>query len=449
MKRSILTLYKNFFLLLFALLFAGIVKVEGANRYAVASGNWNSTATWSATSNGDPGATVPVIGDHVFIQDNNDVTVTADAACTNLTVTGNSNNQTTLLQVNAGFTLVINGDFSLAGGNGNRRAGLTVNGTIQFGGATTFGTSNTEYSVGSSSTIEYNGADQTVSNVLGDYNTLILSGSGTKTFSATIVIASNLSIGNEVVVNLGTFTSFAEMMDFEGQGVLMGSWGSSSSTVTYQNDTYFAATTGRINITTSTCVATAPTTSGALICMGSSATLSASGALVGGKYLWYSAATGGTLLKTSVDDNDPTYTTAVLGATTNFWVSVLSVGGCESSRTLVTATYPSLSTDSQTAAATNSWIGHVYDGTNLGVLYDGDFANYYGSYTENEMFDQSFGGATNCFSITSSSSIPTARSIYTATFSVRYRMNSTKTGLYIADLGSDDGTRLTVDGTLL
>ncbi|MFA5973632.1 MAG: GEVED domain-containing protein [Lentimicrobiaceae bacterium] len=185
-------------------------------------------------------------------------------------------------------------------------------------------------------------------------------------------------------------------------------------------------------------IPTPPGTTGGFICIGSTATLSASGAVSGQFYKWYNAASGGTLLKTSSNNLDNTYTTPVLASTTDYWVSILSGGACESSRTLVTATYPTTSTDDQNAAGTDSWIGHVYDGTN--------FLNYIGHYTEAETFNESFGGSTNCFNVTSNS---TTRSIYTTTFSVRYRMNSTKKGLYVVDLGSDDGSRLTVDGTLL
>jgi hypothetical protein len=32
--------------------------VNAATRYSVATGDWNSTATWSATSGGTPGASV-------------------------------------------------------------------------------------------------------------------------------------------------------------------------------------------------------------------------------------------------------------------------------------------------------------------------------------------------------------------------------------------------------
>ena len=192
----------------------------------------------------------------------------------------------------------------------------------------------------------------------------------------------------------------------------------------------------------------APTTTGGSICIGTTTavTLSASGAIAGQKYTWYSAASGGTLLKTSTDNVDNTYTTPALGATTSYWVSILSAGGCEGTRTQVTATYPSVSSDDQNAAGANTWVGHVYDGTNQAIAYNGSFTNYYGHSTELETFDESFGGATTCYNIISNS---VAQSIYTETFSVRYRMNSTKKGLYTVDLGSDDGSRLTVDGTLL
>ncbi|HSI71310.1 MAG TPA: T9SS type A sorting domain-containing protein [Gillisia sp.] len=190
----------------------------------------------------------------------------------------------------------------------------------------------------------------------------------------------------------------------------------------------------------------APITTGGSICIGSTANLTASGAVTGDRYLWYNANSGGTPLKTSAHNTDNTYNTPVLSATTNYWVSIINSNGCESSRSQVTATFPLNSPDSQTTAGTNSWIGHVYDGTNAGVTFNGNFTNYFGSYPENENFDQIFGGDNTCFFISSSLG---NRSILTETFSVRYRMNSTKKGLYVVDLGSDDGTRLSVDGILV
>jgi hypothetical protein len=109
------------------------------------------------------------------------------------------------------------------------------------------------------------------------------------------------------------------------------------------------------------------------------------------------------------------------------------------------------SLDVQTAAATDSWTGHIYDGTNVGVAYNGNFANYLGYYSQTESFNETFGGGGNdtyCFGPVNSNGTQRA-SVLTVTFSVRYRMSSTKHGLYVANLGSDDGGRLAVDGNLI
>jgi hypothetical protein len=82
---------------------------------------------------------------------------------------------------------------------------------------------------------------------------------------------------------------------------------------------------------------TQPTAIDSQVCIGSTATLSASGAVSGEKYKWYDAETGGTLLKTSTNNTDNTYVTPVITVTTNYWVSVLNAGGCESAKTMVTA----------------------------------------------------------------------------------------------------------------
>ena len=120
-----------------------------------------------------------------------------------------------------------------------------------------------------------------------------------------------------------------------------------------------------------------------------------------------------------------------------YTINVMDNYGCIGSGTVTVNGYAA-SADNQNDAGTNAWIGHVYDGTS--------FNNYIGRYNETENFNQQYGGSTNCFSVTSGG---VARSIYTESFSVRYRMNSTKRGLYIANLGSDDGGRLYVDGSLI
>lgn len=93
-------------------LLAGIYTINAQQtRYAVANGNWNATSTWSATSNGTPGASVPVAGDIVFIQRGFTVTVTSNATCANIYF-GTSSSATVpgdqgTLTVTTGVTLTV------------------------------------------------------------------------------------------------------------------------------------------------------------------------------------------------------------------------------------------------------------------------------------------------------------------------------------------------------
>ena len=88
-----------------------VFSAYAANRFSVANGNWNSTATWSATSGGAPGASFPVAGDIVFIENGNTITVTANAACASITCPIQLNNPT--LTVNATFTLTVSGTVAI------------------------------------------------------------------------------------------------------------------------------------------------------------------------------------------------------------------------------------------------------------------------------------------------------------------------------------------------
>jgi hypothetical protein len=102
--------------------------------------------------------------------------------------------------------------------------------------------------------------------------------------------------------------------------------------------------------------------------------------------------------------------------------------------------------DDQTLAGSDKWIGHIYDGL--------AFNNYLGYYlTGSETFQESFGTTgtwpnninddVTCFNFLSGGAVH--GSVLDISFSVRYRMNSTKRGLYAAGMTSDDGSRLNVD----
>lgn len=83
----------------------------------------------------------------------------------------------------------------------------------------------------------------------------------------------------------------------------------------------------------------APTTTGASVCDAGALVLTASGG-INGQYRWYTVPTGGTSL---TGENNETFTTPVLSATTTYYVS-LDNGTCEGSRSAVEATVVSTPT---------------------------------------------------------------------------------------------------------
>jgi hypothetical protein len=93
----------------------GATSVQAAARYAVATGSWNSTATWSGTDGGASGASVPVAADDVTIKQAVTVTVSDAQACKTLTL----NNASAVLTINSGGALTSGGDLTLTLGTIN------------------------------------------------------------------------------------------------------------------------------------------------------------------------------------------------------------------------------------------------------------------------------------------------------------------------------------------
>ena len=103
--------------------------------------------------------------------------------------------------------------------------------------------------------VNYNGGGaQTVKATAYDY--LILSGSGVKSMLAGTSVNTNLNIihaGGATVSIAAGQTLPVNSLAFDGSGQIGGTgitWGSSSSTATYKNNTYFAATTGKLSVPT-------------------------------------------------------------------------------------------------------------------------------------------------------------------------------------------------------
>ncbi|WP_159086062.1 T9SS type A sorting domain-containing protein [Flavobacterium faecale] len=98
---------KILYTLLFTLLLCSSNIMLAATYTSSASGNWNSSSTWSPSG-------VPTTGDIVNIG-NHTVTVTANAACSSI----NSLSGTALAQlvINKGFSLIVSGNFSVRPSN--------------------------------------------------------------------------------------------------------------------------------------------------------------------------------------------------------------------------------------------------------------------------------------------------------------------------------------------
>jgi hypothetical protein len=95
-----------------------------ADRYAVATGNWNATSTWSDSDGGAPGASAPVNGDNAYLTATSGaitVTVSAAAACTTLTCTGFTG------------TLAFGSFYVTVAGNVTLGSGMTVPSTTSGG----------------------------------------------------------------------------------------------------------------------------------------------------------------------------------------------------------------------------------------------------------------------------------------------------------------------------
>ncbi len=116
-------------LLVIGLLVFGAGRVSGANRYSVATGNWNATSTWSDASGGTPGKSVPANGDNVYIEGGRTVTLNRNSASlTLLYIASGSQLTSTSDRTLTASTITLNG-YYLNGSTG------TITGTMTVGTA--------------------------------------------------------------------------------------------------------------------------------------------------------------------------------------------------------------------------------------------------------------------------------------------------------------------------
>ncbi|MDP4222828.1 MAG: hypothetical protein Q8868_05885, partial [Bacteroidota bacterium] len=126
-----------------------VFPLVAADRYSVATGNWNSTSTWSATHGGASGASIPTSSDIVYIDNGYTVTVDAASACQSIQIGGTTSGYGNGTIVFGGsFTLTVSGIVTI----GNSAAGTTgsinmssgtlacTGFTVNNGGTWTYGT---------------------------------------------------------------------------------------------------------------------------------------------------------------------------------------------------------------------------------------------------------------------------------------------------------------------
>lgn len=210
-----------FFLTLFSI---SALLSHAASRYAVNNGNWNTNATWSATSGGPSGASFPVAGDVVYIEGSRTVTVTAAAACTdlniaalsslsiggfNFTVSGNTTISGTLTHSSTTGTKTFSGNLLINSGGSwinTINESITLGGNLQNDGTFTSGTGIYTMS-GVSKTISGTGINSipnlTITGTITNNGTLTVGTSLAGTGSLTNSSSSLLNItGNATITSL-------------------------------------------------------------------------------------------------------------------------------------------------------------------------------------------------------------------------------------------------------
>ncbi|PWK27753.1 SprB-like repeat protein, partial [Arcicella aurantiaca] len=187
-------------------------------------------------------------------QINFDGTTTYTSGGTNTGVINYTVNATkSLIMASASTAITGGGSFTLNSGatidiksaDGITSSGAT--GNVQVTGTRTYNTG---------ANYIYSGMAQSLGSGFTGGATLQLKGSGTKTFSNAVAISGATTVDNGVIVALGTFASTTGTLNIRSGGTPAGTWGSTGSSATYKDATYFGSTnTGTLSVGTGTCTA--------------------------------------------------------------------------------------------------------------------------------------------------------------------------------------------------
>ena len=144
------------------------------------------------------------------------------------------------LDLGTGLTHTFTGTWTRTAGTLDADSSTLILGSSFSGTGGTF--------IAGTGTVNYNAAAaKSVAAVT--YNNLIFSGNGTKSIAAGTVITGNLSISSGTKASVGAgLTISAGTLTLGASAQNKGTYGGSGSGATYINTTYFAATTGKLNV---------------------------------------------------------------------------------------------------------------------------------------------------------------------------------------------------------
>jgi hypothetical protein len=213
MIRPTLTCKKLFLAVVLSFFWFSLI---AADRYSVATGNWNDISTWSATSGGASGASFPIAGDNVFIEGGFTVTTAADAACANLNIANGATLSVAGFNITVSGTTTVNGTINHTSTTGTKTfTGLvtinatgiwnnnTVNAPINFrGGISNSGTFNA-----GTGTYTFNTNNQALTGTLSIPSVTVtgvtLTNNGTLTVSTGLAGTGGLTQAVNATLNLG------------------------------------------------------------------------------------------------------------------------------------------------------------------------------------------------------------------------------------------------------
>ncbi|MEO0075930.1 MAG: hypothetical protein ABIK31_07525, partial [candidate division WOR-3 bacterium] len=177
-------------------------------RYAVDNGNWDQTSTWSTTSGGSPGASVPSSTDTVYIIDKT-VTIPNDynAYCYRLELGDSLNSLSCYLNFNTSATLNVAQDVIILGGNNSSytRQINVGSGTLNITGKLTFNRGVNDVQINRKTIIQISTGTVNVSGDLYYYN---LPNSHPAQCQINITSSGNFNLGGDFIIdyNRGTIS---------------------------------------------------------------------------------------------------------------------------------------------------------------------------------------------------------------------------------------------------